>query len=205
MTHLIRCRAAASEIATLFDAKPDPALDWLPTIWPGEKAIVVTSGARGRHLHALPWGLPRDPISRTRGDRPRTTLFAREITGNSRAPLGLDLLERCLIAVEDVAYPIGEKGHRTRSWLGLWDVPICAWAGLCSPDPATGGFAGMLTVANACADPVSQTMPILLPPSQWDAWLAGASLLALEQAYDNDAFYLERTPEVWASGDVPED
>lgn len=200
MTLLIRCRAAVSEIATLFGARPDPDLTWFPTIWPGEKAIVVTRGTEGRHLRALPWGLPQDPISEARGDRPRTTLFAREIAGDSRAPLRLDLLERCLITVEDFAYPTSETGHRTRSWFGLWDVPICAWAGLCLADPATGGFAGLLTAANARAEPVSRTMPIVLPPTQWEAWLAGAALHALDTAYDSDAFYLERTPELWASG-----
>lgn len=54
MSHLIRCRATGAEIAALFDARPDPDLDWFPTIWRGEKAIVVTAGAQGRHLRALP-------------------------------------------------------------------------------------------------------------------------------------------------------
>ncbi|WP_298195212.1 hypothetical protein [Novosphingobium sp.] len=205
MTSLLRCRAAVSEMAFLFDATADPGLTWFPTIWPGEKAIIVTRRAHGRHLCALFWGLPRGPISEARGDRPRTTLFAREIAGDNRVPLGLDLLERCLIVVEDFGYATGEKGHRTRSWFGLWDEPICAWAGLCLPDPASGGFAGMLTAANPYADPVSRTMPIVLPPSQWEGWLAGAALHRLEQSYDSDAFYLERTPELWASGRLAED
>lgn len=63
----------------------------------------------------------------------------------------------------------------------------------------------MLTAANARADAVSRTMPILLPPSQWEAWLTGASLHALEQAYETDAFYLERTSELWGSGQMVED
>ncbi|MBB3862457.1 putative SOS response-associated peptidase YedK [Novosphingobium hassiacum] len=125
MTRLIRCRAAVSEMAKLFDARPDPGLSWRPTIWPGEKAIVVIEGAQGRQLRALSWGLPQDALSKARGDGVRTTLFAREIAGDN-SPLGLGLLERCLIAAEDFAYPQGETGQRTRSWFGLWDVPICA-------------------------------------------------------------------------------
>ncbi|MBB3862458.1 hypothetical protein GGQ88_003759 [Novosphingobium hassiacum] len=48
-------------------------------------------------------------------------------------------------------------------------------------------------------------MPLLLPPSQWQAWLSGAALHTLEQAYENDAFYLERTSEGWTSGHPADD
>ena len=200
MTRLLRCRAAVSELAALFDAKADAAFSWHPTIWPGEPAPVVTANGKNRHLRVLRWGLPEDVFIKAAADVRRGTLFAREIAGDRASPLLLDKLERCLIVVEDVAYPQGEGGQRPRSWLGLWATPLSAWAGLCVPDPAIGGFAGILTAANARAEPVTKTMPILLHPSEWAAWLSGVALHDLDTAYDSDAFYLERTPELWASG-----
>lgn len=205
MTCLIRCRAATSEIAALFEARPDPGLVWFPTIWPGDKAPVITTGGKERRIHALNWGLPENIFIQPRPPGQRGTLFAREITGGRHSPILLEQLERCLIAVEDMAYPHGEEDERMRCWLGLWDTPIAAWAGLCLADAQDGGFAGLLTTANARADPVSRTMPILLAPSQWEAWLSGAALHALDAAYDIDAFYLERTPELWGSGRVSDE
>ncbi|KEZ19470.1 hypothetical protein CP98_01991 [Sphingobium yanoikuyae] len=204
MTSLLRCRAAVSEMATLFDAKAERGLDWHPTIWPGEAAPVVIAKETGRHLRVLRWGLPEDVCVKATADAKRGTLFAREIAGGFSSPLLLNRLKRCLIVVEDVAYPQGQAGQRTRSWLGLWDRPLSAWAGLCVSDPATRGFAGFLTAANARAEPVTRTMPVLLHPSEWEAWLSGAALHQLDTAYDSDAFYLERTPEIWASGHLPE-
>jgi putative SOS response-associated peptidase YedK len=110
---------------------------------------------------------------------------------------------RCLIVLESFAYPEGPADLRTRVWAGLWDEPLCAWAGLCMPD--WSGCAGILVPANALLERVSAHMPLLLPPEARCPWLEGCSIHALGGTYPRADWYLERSDEHWSKGTPVDD
>ena len=202
MTNLIRCRGAVSEIATLFDAEPDPDLLWAPTIWPGEHVLAVTASAGSRRLQTIPWGLPAELFLEPKSPSHRATIFARDLIGRNGGLVAPDLLERCLIIIEACASPEGEDGQQTRTWSGLWDEPLVAWAGLCRLEADEPGCAGLLTPANPLIGRVSGHMPFLLTPEGQAAWLDGCSPLVLPPSWSDGAWYLERSDERWSNGDA---
>ncbi|WP_145200068.1 SOS response-associated peptidase family protein [Sphingobium sp. B2] len=205
MTKLIRCRGGLAEIASAFDAQPASALHWHGDIWPGERALVVTSCDGGRRLDMLEWGLPSSCF--VTGDRHehRETVFARDLAPRSGSLVAPDLLTRCLIVVEAVAYPVGDAGGRTRAWAGLWDEPLAAWAGVCAAD-VSSGCAGILIPANSLIAQVSGHMPMLLQRHDWQDWLEGRSpAWDLGPAYPLSAWYLEQWGESWSTGILMDD
>lgn len=199
MTSLIRCRGAVSEIAALFHAVPDAGLDWRPHSWPGEPTLVVAQDKDVRRLRSLPWGLPQGLFVTDRPREQRGTLFARESVDGRDGLIDSGTLTRCLIVAEAFAYPAGDAGQRVRSWAGLWDEPLCAWAGVCELGDESG-FAGLLTASNALVGRVSRHMPILLRPKERDTWLAGVPLHAIDGVYEEAAWFLEPSDEAWSSG-----
>lgn len=201
MTNLLRCRGAVSEIANLFAANADPGLNWRPTIWPGETVLIVTADGDGRRLRTVPWGLPENSFAQARPKAQRTGIFSRHLAKRDGDLIQPEHLERCLIVIEAFAYPDGPSGKRTRSWAGLWDEPLCAWAGVWSRTGTQVGCAGVLIPSNALISRVSPHQPWLLPDGH-DTWLANASEAAIYHDYPDDAWYLERTSEAWSSGEL---
>lgn len=195
MTNLIRCRAAVSEMVSLFDASPDEGLAWREVIWPGENLLVVTGDGVERRLQNKVWGLPQQCFAGAVPSARRATLFPRDLTEHSMLASAGQLMP-CLIVVEAFAYPDGPAGRRTRSWAGLWDHPLFAWAGLWSED----GAAGMVGLSNDLIGRVSGHMPLVLTGPDQQAWLEGVPPLALSGGYREAAFYLERSDELWSTG-----
>ena len=193
MTHLLRCRGSASEIAALFAARPDPALAWRPEIWQGEPVLAVLLEQGGARLRTMRWGLGS---SGARRGKVQGTVFTRQLAARRSV--------RCLIAIEAFAYPDGPRGRRTRSWAGLWNEPIAAWAGICRSEDASLQCAGVLTIANGLIGRLSRHMPLLLRHDDRARWLDGAGLLSLA-SYEEPDYYLERTEERWSRGDLPPD
>lgn len=200
MTNLIRCRGAISEIAGLFDAEADLGLLWQPIIWPGESVLVIIPSASGRRLQRMSWGLPSSAFADPRPRSRRATIFGSDMVDRSGGIVSHDLLARCLIVIESFAYPEGVSGQRTRTWGGLWDEPLAAWAGVCVPGAQNNGCAGILSPANALFSKVSGHLPLLLPPEERAPWLDGASPLSLTTSYPETAWYLERSDERWSNG-----
>lgn len=201
MTSLIRCRGSAAEIAALLGAEISAPLAWRPVTWPGEPVLVVFAQADRRVLTTMAWGLPADAFAKPTTRAGRGTLFARDLVADSSRLAAPTALTRCLVVLEAFAYPDGEPGRRTRSWAGLWDEPLCAWAGLCSPDARAPGCGGILAPANSLVARVSATMPLLLTPGDRAAWLEhSASLLGLSRHYEESDYFLEKSDESWARG-----
>ena len=204
MTSLIRARGSLEEISTLFAAKPNGDLVWRPWTWPGEAALVVTqSGDGARWLQSMLWGLPETAFPSAPSLASRGVFYSRDMMPRGGRIASPGNLQRCLIVMEACAYPAGETTRRTRAWAGLWDEPLCAWAGLCSVEGA-GGWAGLLMPANSLLERVTSNMPALLDLADQALWLEGASPLALSLNYSQEAWYLEPSDEVWATG-VPMD
>lgn len=195
MTSLIRARGATSEITRLFDADADFELRWRDVIWPGDCALVVTEEGGGRRLSALRWSLPALAFGRPVPAKQRGTLFVGDLVDGGRldAP---DRLRRCLIVLEAFAHPWGQAGHRTRSWFGLSDRPLAAWAGFCMGDGS--GCAGLLMSANQMVAAASNHMPRLLAPQDHTDWLGGIGLLSLSETANE--YYHENFGERWSTG-----
>jgi len=198
MTALLRCRGSSAEMAQSFGAVADPGLDWRETIWPGEPVPIVVTNGDSRRLTTSQWGLPGDAFSKPVAAKQRGALYSRDIgppASRLRDPAGL---RRCFLVVESFAYPESPSGTQTRSWFGLWDRPLAAWAGLCTPDAAH--CAGFLAIANERVTPSSDTMPLILPLADLGRWLDGVGMLSLGALDTAEAYYRENLGERWSTG-----
>src|SRR3546814_12852817 len=91
----------------------------------------------------------------------RTALWFRELWP---APPRLLVPEaRRLIIVEDFALPDGPPGARPRTWYGLEDKPVFAWAGVWSVSGGVSAYCGFL-VAGASPLYYSTNLPSYVPP-----------------------------------------
>jgi putative SOS response-associated peptidase YedK len=111
---------------------------------------------------------------------------------------------RCLILLDSFALPAGPKGKRTRSWIGLWDEPIFAWAGLWREVDGVGAvFMGAVTKSNPLVARVGPIMPAILRRSDCEQWLFGNVKDALglwRKPYPEGEMWLEQTDELWSTG-----
>lgn len=180
-------------MARLFDAAPAADLAWGESIWPGDQVPVVCQDGFGRRLRTMAWELPQALFKVPLASAQRATLYSRDLVNVSRLrdPVAL---RRCLIVVEAFAKPVGQERSRTRQWTGLWDFPLVAWAGYCTPD------------GRHCAGLVQRTMssdeaePRLLRAQHADDWLAGAGLLMMGPGFAPEDCYHEDLGERWSTG-----
>jgi putative SOS response-associated peptidase YedK len=111
---------------------------------------------------------------------------------------------RCLIVLDSFALPFGVEGKKTRSWFGLWDEPIFAWAGLWREIEGAGScFLGAVTRANPLVSRAGPLMPLVLDRLAYQQWLFGkrSDLIALwRQPFAAELMWLEQTDELWGSG-----
>ncbi|MBX3563588.1 MAG: hypothetical protein KF730_03320 [Sphingomonas sp.] len=184
-------------MARLFNAEPDPKLDWPESIWTGEQVPVVVADEDGaRRLTTMAWGLPATAFFDPVPSKQRGVIYSRDFWRSATRLGDLALMSRCLILLESFAYPAGQSGQCTRSWIGLWDRPLAAWAGVC----IDGACAGVLIEANPLVEPLSSTMPRLLTADDHALWLEGATLLSLGPLFGDDEFYRENLAERWSTG-----
>lgn len=200
MTKLIRCRGALSEIANHFSATPSAALRWTPTIWPGEDVLIATNAPGGPQIELARWQLPASCFTSAEPADRRSNLFARDLVPGAGRLLDADNLVRCLIIVEDVAYPTKDRDAVTRTWVGAWDEPYIAWAGVCAPSAGKLHCAGLLVLATGLIAQAAANMPYFLPRASWASWLAGDPGHAMPAHFEEQAYYLEPSDEDWSSG-----
>ncbi len=196
MTCLLRTRGSVSEMVRLFAAEPDPGLVWPESIWPGDRVPVVIEEDGMRRLTTMAWGLPVETFVKPVPASQRGIIYPRDLWRDGSRLRDGRSLPRCLILLESFAYPMGTKGQCTRGWIGLWDHPVAAWAGVFEG----GGCAGMLVMANERVEPLSSTMPHLLPSQDQTCWLERGSLLLLGPGYADAEYYRENLGERWSSG-----
>lgn len=199
MTSLLRCRAAMSELRERFGAEPRGTLSWRPVIWPGEPVLIVGREGEERWIETSRWEYPG--AHSLRRSKPRGVLYPREAAEWIDGRLPVSGASRCLILLESFAYPGGERSRRTRSWAGLWDEPICAWAAVRVRDArGQSCCAGLLVRANPLLSRVTPYMPALLAGEAAEVWLRGIPLVEITTSYRAEAFYLEDTDDLWSTG-----
>lgn len=203
MPSLYRCRTSLGEVAALFAATPPPRADWSAELWPGCTGLVIRRDGEERRIEAMRWGanLPEGAADFPRHRRP--ALWFRQLW-----PAHAHLLApeaRCLIIVEDFALPDGPEGARTRTWYGFDDPPLFAWAGVWTASAGGAGYAGFLVPGGAPA-PAASTMPAIVLPEDYDAWLGGDMRIAgriARQQRAHDAMYREPTEAPWGADRTP--
>jgi len=205
LTTLYRCRTALSEVRAQFDALTPERASWSAEVWPERNGLAVYKENGRRHADAMRWGIARDIVDGVPGRRPVTTTIWFE-----RARLEqigwFEAAHRCLILVDSFACPEGPPGARTRTWFGVEDRPVFAWAVIWAPSPQGKAFAGLLAMANRLVP--GPSMPVILDHDDYDLWLGGrldrAAPLA-NRPYQESGMFREALGEPWNGGgdDVP--
>lgn len=197
LTTLYRCRTALSEVCEQFSALTPPRALWSAEMWPGRTGLAVYCDGGGRRAEAMRWGIPRDIVDGVPGRRPiTTTIRFQRVTP---AQFGrFEAAWRCLILLDSFACPEGPAGARTRTWFGVEDRPVFAWAGIWAPTPEGKTFAGLLAAANDLVP--ASSMPVILDPDDYDLWLRGVRHNAAPLAnrpYSEARMYREALDEPW--------
>ena len=199
MCNLYRMTRNAGEVAAWFDAvEATQGANFAGEVYPGYPGLVVAEG----QVRAMTWGFPLvltgkqgqklkpKPVNNARSDK-LATFFWRHAFEN----------RRCLIPLEAWAEAEGPKGRMTRTWLRLPDAPLFAAAGVWRQSEEWGACYAMVMTdsAGTAAADVHERMPVLLAPSDHQAWIAGsaADALALCRAWDG-TIAIERTGAPWA-------
>jgi putative SOS response-associated peptidase YedK len=196
------------DLAALFGATDDvEGLEPDYNVAPTDPVPVVRITSASRHLNVARWGLlphwAKDPRVGARMINARA-----ETVATSSAFASAFERRRCLVPADGWYEWVRTKNGKQPYFMTPADGQIAVFAGLW----ANWGPEKLLTcsiVTTAAVDDLAlihDRMPLLLPPSRWDAWLEGppdASLLAPPTS--SEVAGLELRPVGSAVGDVHND
>lgn len=191
---------------------PDEVAKWFSTVnamdganftsevYPGYPGAVITNGK----LRQMIWGFPLTlkskktgqplkpkPVNNTRSDK--LDSFMWRFSFEER---------RCLIPLNAWAEAEGEKGSKTRTWLGLPDTEIFAVAGIWRDSEEWGPCYSMVMTDSAGeAASVHNRMPVILTPESYEVWSEGSSEEAIKICAPwQGSVEIERTEQRWSRG-----
>jgi putative SOS response-associated peptidase YedK len=205
MCNLYRMTKNASEVAAWFGVANEAVnANFASEIFPGYPGLVVADGA----LRAMVWGFPL-ALTGAKGQplKPRPVNNARDDKLGGSFWRDSFALRRCLIPLTGWAEAEGPKGQKTRTWVSLRAdtatvAPLFAAAGLWRHSDQWGACFSMVMTGSAgsAVAPFHSRMPVLVAPSDWPVWLAGAPDAAhgLCRAWPGP-LVVDRTVESWAS------
>ena len=128
MCNLYTATKSAAEVAALFRAQVPLPFNIPSDILPGRPGMVVREQEGGRILQSMVWGFPLRLKTMKPGSKPKPVNNIADL----RKPMWMGLARkpewRCLIPVTRFAEAEGEKGSKTRTWFGVRDQPMFAWA-----------------------------------------------------------------------------
>ena len=160
---------------------------------PSQNVAVVRASEAGRRLSMLRWGLI--PVWAKDAAIGHKLINARSETAAQKPSFRSAYRHRRCLVPADGFYEWRRSGGARQPWLiglrdgapmmfaGLWEswtVPEgAALAGPLaerSPGDAVETCTILTTAANGTVAPVHGRMPVILPPDDWDAWLAGGQV-----------------------------
>lgn len=211
MCNLYTVRKSAAEVAEYFRV-PNPMQSNAPEeVYPGTPGMVVTEHEGIPELRSMVWGFPLRLKGMKPEAKPKPVNNIADLTKGMWVGLARKPQWRCLIPITGFAEAEGEKGKMTRTWFGLRDEAIFAWAGLWRVSDEWGPvYSGVMTDANEAVAPVHNRMPVLLHRDEYERWLHGTfedTLGFQQRKFPADLMTLEQTSDLWvkkkAAADAP--
>ena len=201
MCNLYTATASVTEVARTFDAQIPMPFNTPGDILPGRPGMVVREEQGTRILQAMVWGFPLRTRTMRPESKPKPVNNIADLTKPMWSGLARKPEWRCLIPVTAFAEAEGPRGARTRTWFGVRDEPVFAWAGLWRQSAEWGDvYAGVMTECNAAIRPVHDRMPVLLTRDDHEAWLHGSidDIAALQaRCFPDELITMRRTSDLW--------
>lgn len=204
MCNLYTTKASAAEIASAFGARMTINFNaGEGEVYPGGIGMVVREDAGERVLQSMTWGFPLAQKSKKTGQpiKPKPVNNIRELSSFMWRYVAPRPENRCLIPLTGFCEAEGEKGVMTRTWFGVHDRPIFAWAGMWKNSDEWGPvYSGLMTDCNEAVRPVHDRMPVLLHEGDFDRWLRGSleDVMAFQdRCFPDEMIRMERTVEPW--------
>lgn len=202
--NLYTTKTSAAEVAKFFKAQlPINFNAGEGEVYPGGQGMVVREEAGDRIVQSMAWGFPLPQKSKKTGlpIKPKPVNNIRELSSYMWRFIAPRPENRCLIPLTGFCEAEGEKGAMTRTWFGVRDQPIFAWAGMWKVSDEWGPvYSGLMTDCNEVVRPIHDRMPVLLHQDEYDRWLHGSleDVAALqERCFPDDHTLLERTADLW--------
>ena len=201
MCNLYTATKSAAEVAALFGAKQSSLFNIPDDILPGRPGMVVREQDGERILQSMVWGFPLRLKSMKPESKPKPVNNIADLQKPMWVGLARKPEWRCLIPVTRFAEAEGAKGSRTRTWFGVRDQPMFAWAGLWRKSVEWGAvYAGVMTDCNEAIRPVHNRMPVLLQPKDYEQWLHGSLNEAVSlqnRCFPDDLITMDQTTDLW--------
>ena len=166
MCNLYTNRKSAAEIAAHFRAQIPISFN-APQgeVYPGGPGMVIREEAGERVLQGMTWGFPLPLKSKVTGQpiKPKPVNNIADLSSFMWRFVAPRPENRCIIPVTGFCEAEGVKGAKTRTWFGVRDRPIFAWAGMWKDSAEWGAvYSGLMTDCNEAIRPVHDRMPVLL-------------------------------------------
>ncbi len=170
--------------------------------YPGYPGMVIRNVDGKRVAQQMNWGFPLrlksmkptskpKPVNNARDDKLMTPFWRKWFT---------EPQYRCLIPFTEFAEAEGPKGKMTRTWIGVKDQPIAAWAGLWRPSDEWGDvYTGVMVDATKELWHIHDRMPVILPADSHHLWLSSAVETAQNHLlkYPANSLETEKTLDPW--------
>lgn len=204
MCNLYTTKVSAAEVADYFSAKmPANFNAGEGEVYPGGHGMVVREENGERILQSMTWGFPLAQKSKKTGKpiKPKPVNNIADLSSFMWRFVAPRPEHRCLIPLTGFCEAEGEAGSKTRTWFGVKDQPIFAWAGMWKVSDEWGPvYSGLMTDCNEVVRPVHNRMPVLLRPDEYERWLHGTldDVVAFQDScFPDELTTVERTQEPW--------
>ena len=204
MCNLYTTRTNAADIAAHFKARQPSLFNMAPgDVYPGGPGMVIREAGGERILQGMTWGFPLPLKSKKTGlpIKPKPVNNIADLTSFMWRFVAPRPEHRCIIPLTGFCEAEGEKGCKTRTWFGVKDQPLFAWAGMWKDSAEWGPvYSGLMTDCNEAIRPVHDRMPVLLHVEDYDLWLRGTldDVIAFQgRCYPDELIEMDRTADPW--------